>query len=135
MTTLDQTAPTETSAERPKAYILVVEDEELLASAIKSIFAANGHRVETASNGVEGFDKFQSNRFDIVFSDHSMPEMNGMELAELVKSISPHTPFVMVTAYANLMRKKNDRNTNIDSIVSKPFQPEELLDALKKHLC
>ena len=133
-TPLKQSQPTETSTERPQAYILVVDDEELLVEAMKEIFAKDGCRVETASNGVEGLNKFQRNRFDIIFSDHSMPEMNGMELAEQVKLMSPKTPFIMVTAYAHLLRKKQGEHKNIDLIVDKPFEPQALLDALQKYL-
>ena len=120
------------SAHRAVLNILVVEDEDVLRFCIKEILTQGGHTVETAANGVEGLEKFQIKRFDAVFSDYSMPKMNGAQLAEHIKVISSQTPFIMVTAYATLLGKNVAKTENVDRVLSKPFHPNELLDALNQ---
>ena len=121
---------TETSVTRATLNILVVDDEDTLRELISNLFTQGGHKVITAANGREGLDKFFTEKIDIVFSDRAMPIMNGDELASHIEIISPNTPFIMVTAYGNLMNGKTIKPEGVDRVVHKPFKTEELLEAL-----
>jgi CheY-like chemotaxis protein len=115
---------------RPTLNILVVDDEEMLRDLIGSVLAVGGHTVVTAANGRDALDKFLSGKFDLVFTDRAMPEMNGDEMARTIKNLSPQTPVIMVTAYGFAMNGQSLKPEGVDRVVHKPFRANELLEAV-----
>ena len=78
--------------------ILVVDDYPLAIDSLKRILERRGYDVRLAENGKIGFDLFTKNPCDVVITDYKMPMMNGLEMAEAIKKISPQTKIVMLTA-------------------------------------
>ena len=109
----------------PSKRILVVDDEPLIAQAIKMMLSYDGHQVETALSGEEGLSKFDPKLCDVVFTDFSMPGMKGDQLAAAIKARSPNTPVIMLTAFA-----PPQKPCSVDLILSKPFLLQSLRDAL-----
>ncbi len=129
-TSMEPVTPQQPIPERAPLNILVVDDEEMLRELIGSVLAVGGHTVITAANGREALDKFFSEKFDLIFTDRAMPEMNGDEMARTIKHVSPQTPIIMVTAYGFAMNGKAVKPEGVDRVVHKPFKANDLLEAV-----
>lgn len=109
--------------------ILVVDDEPFVCESIKLLLAHDGHEVETAQGAEEALAKYDPARFDLVFTDFSMPGMKGDQLAAAIKERKPAKPVVMLTAFPPVRVPPA-----IDLVVTKPFMLETLREALRKVL-
>ena len=107
-------------------HILVVDDESWSRVDLVHNLTADGHRVETASNGHEGLQKFRQGHFDLVVTDRAMPDMGGEELAVAVKAIAPRKAVVLVTGFG----ERRTEGSVIDAIVSKPVAVGDLRRAI-----
>ena len=87
-----------------KTKILTVDDEVDTLELMEELFESKGYITATASNGLEALNKIREDEPDIVISDIRMPEMDGMQLLELVSKRYPHIPVIMVTAQMRLAR-------------------------------
>ena len=88
-----------------------------------------GHEVDAEESGKSGWDKFRSSAYDLVITDQAMPEMTGDRLAELIKQ-ERGTPVIMVTGFGDLLRARDNPPNNIDLLLSKPIQIEQLTKAI-----
>jgi len=88
-----------------------------------------GHVIETASGGVEALEAFLQGTFDVVITDRDMPELNGTQLASLLKANSPGLPVIMVSARGSSTRG-GELPAGVDALIGKPFDPESLMSAL-----
>lgn len=88
--------------------ILIIEDEEALASLLKSELTILGYRVALARNGNEGLEQIQIIEPDLIICDRTMPHMTGSQLLERLRGIYPQyssVPFIFMTA----MTDQSDR--------------------------
>ena len=83
--------------ERARARILVVDDDEIIRSLVKETLEEEGHTVVTAGTSVEGLDCVKRWDFDLVFLDLKMPDMDGAELLNQLRSIKPRLPVTIIT--------------------------------------
>jgi CheY-like chemotaxis protein len=83
--------------------MLIVDDQRMVSDALRMILTFDGYEVQSAENGREALAIFEVGKFDLVFTDFEMPEMNGHELASIIKSRDPLQPIIMVTAYADMV--------------------------------
>ncbi len=118
----------------PALRILVVDDEPFVCDAVKMMLAFDGHQVQTAGNAKDALNLYEKDKFDVIITDFSMPEMNGDELAAEIKSRSPEQPIVMITAYAEILQASNNPLTGVDFVISKPFMMDNLREAIAKVL-
>lgn len=86
--------------ETPSGFILVVDDNELNRDVLSRHLMRQGHRIDTAENGVIALEKLKSNDFDLVMLDVMMPEMDGIETLEAIKSdpALSYIPVIMLSA-------------------------------------
>jgi two-component system, cell cycle sensor histidine kinase and response regulator CckA len=110
--------------------ILVVDDEPFVCDTVKLLLAFDGHSVETALSGRDALEKFTSDKFDLVITDYSMPEMKGDELGAKIKALVPNQPVVLITAYTEMLRGAETPLAGVDIVVSKPFLLEDLRKAI-----
>jgi len=85
-----------------KMTIMIVDDEKIVRESLFHWFTKLGHTVEKASSGFEALERLEKNPFDLLFVDIRMPEMNGIELLEKVKTEYPETIVVIITAYGSI---------------------------------
>ncbi|MBI1737233.1 MAG: response regulator [Candidatus Rokubacteria bacterium] len=110
--------------------ILVVEDEPTVRRVITEQLSADGHTVDSATNGAEGLEKVLAGWFDLVITDRAMPEMGGDQLAAAIHEIAPTKPVIMLTGFGELMAAKGDRPAGVTLVVSKPVTQEQLRHAV-----
>ena len=111
-----------------KLRILVVDDEPAVGDTVKMLLKHDGHEVEATNSGKEALGMFKSGRFDLVFTDFTMPGMNGHQLAAAIKAGAPDQPVIMITGHAGTLLPSPD----VDFVVSKPFGLEHLREAIAK---
>ena len=114
--------------------ILVIDDEAAVREVLAELLASQGHAVSQAASGAEGVSLFQTDRNDIVFTDFGMPGMNGWQVAGAIKALSPATPVVLVTGWADEIPRPGAQAGSVDQIISKPFRVEALTETLAKLL-
>jgi two-component system, cell cycle sensor histidine kinase and response regulator CckA len=102
--------------------ILIVDDEPMVRSLLVKLLGLRGHDVTEASSGAEALDQLASASFDIIFTDHGMPEMNGRQFAQLARARVPDVPIVLLTGDTEVGSPDHE----VDAIMAKPFKLEEL---------
>lgn len=114
-----------------KETILVVDDEEMVLTLAEMVLKSRGYRVLTANTGEGGLDVFAKTKslIDLMITDMVMPKMNGRELIEKVRVISPATRIVCATACTRSLQVENELD-----FLTKPFTAQELLRKVKEAL-
>ncbi len=122
----------------PEAKILVVDDVEMNLKVVKGLLKETKIQIDTAVSGKECLECVKAKQYDIVFLDHMMPEMDGIETLENMKRIADNpnrkTPVIMLTANAILGAKEEYMEVGFTDYLTKPIQETELLEMLLKYL-
>ncbi len=110
-------------------HILIVEDEESLASTIALNLQLENYKVIVARKGNDALSVFKNNSglINLVLLDVMLPEINGYELCQLFKSIDPLVPVIFLTAKNQISDKIEGLKLGADDYITKPFDLEELL--------
>jgi CheY-like chemotaxis protein len=98
--------------------ILLVDDNKLGLSARRSVLEELGHRIATASNGVDALEQFGSRRFDLVVTDYKMPRMDGLELIVGLREIAPDLPVILISGFVDSLGL-NEESTGADVVIQK----------------
>ncbi|MCR5292682.1 MAG: response regulator [Eubacterium sp.] len=118
--------------------VLVVDDEPMNLVVAKSIFKKYGMKVFTAPSGYKSVDMCKEQAFDLIFMDHMMSGMDGVEAMKKIRSdvkgVNRETPCIALTANAMSSAKQMFMAEGFDGFVSKPIEIEELERTLKKIL-
>jgi putative two-component system response regulator len=116
--------------------ILVAEDDELLRDVIYNILVLEGYEVLSTVNGRQALDLFVSVKPDLIVSDIMMPEMDGFELLEEVRSLPQGVtmPFLFLSARTERTDVKKARALGVDDYLFKPFDAWELIEAVQTRL-
>jgi CheY-like chemotaxis protein len=112
--------------------ILLADDQQPVRAAIRVLLQMDQHRVTEATNGSEALTLYLKERYDLVITDYSMPEMAGAELAVSIKRLKPSQPIIMITAYAALYPASEENP--VDAILPKPFSFAELRQTIAQLL-
>ena len=111
-------------------HVLVVDDEPVARDVIARYLITDGHRVVTAVNGQDAIERFGSERFDLLITDHAMPGMNGLQLAATVREMRAGQPIIMVTGFGDGRGDRGESHDCIDLVMHKPVPRRELRRAL-----
>ena len=120
------------SSGQKKVNILIVEDEEDVRNILKDILTQEGHRVETASNGKRGIEKFNKKNFDMVLTDLGMPGMSGWQVAEKIKAINGKVPIALITGWSIELKESEIKERGIDFIIKKPYKLAQLVNLVQE---
>jgi two-component system cell cycle response regulator len=112
--------------------ILYVEDELVARRMVTGILQRRFSIVYQAKDGKEGLESFRQHGPDIVVTDSRMPEMDGIEMAKAIKVISPETPIIFTSAYADIEFMEKLEQIGIAGSIVKPIVVKELLNMLEK---
>ena len=113
--------------------ILIVDDEPQITRMLRTSLQSSGYSVLTATNGLEGLEKFQAEPPDLIITDLSMPEMNGLELTQAVRKIAT-TPIIVLSVRDTDAMKVTALDEGADDYLTKPFSMPELLARVRVHL-
>lgn len=106
--------------------VLIVEDEENIASFINMELSHEGYKTEMCNDGKEGLEKALEKDYDMIILDLMLPTLNGLEVCRRLRK-SKNTPIIMLTARDNVMDKVSGLQMGADDYIVKPFAIEELL--------
>jgi len=107
--------------------ILVVEDEEKVASFIRKGLTEERYAVDAANDGEEGLLFAQMNPYDLIILDLMLPKMDGFKVLEALRADSIATPVLVLTARDNINDKVRGLDLGADDYLTKPFAFAELL--------
>jgi two-component system, OmpR family, alkaline phosphatase synthesis response regulator PhoP len=110
-----------------RTNILLVEDEEALRLALTDRLRGEGYLVETASDGVDGFDKARGLDFDLIILDVMLPDTSGFEVCRNIRQARINTPIMLLSARCETIDKVVGFKLGADDYVTKPFEAAELL--------
>ncbi|KAB2835868.1 MAG: sigma-54-dependent Fis family transcriptional regulator [Candidatus Brocadia sp.] len=106
--------------------VLVVDDDLLGREYLSEILIRNGYEVVSASDGQQALARVSKEGYDLVFLDMKMPEMGGMEVLEKVKTLSPETVVVLMTAYGTIETAVEAMKKGAYDYIIKPFSPDQV---------
>ena len=107
--------------------ILLIEDEQRLASFIRKGLVGEGYEVELAYDGRMGLSLFTQSAFDVVILDVNLPQINGFELCKQIREKDEHIAVLMLTALDGIADKAEGFAAGADDYLAKPFEFAELL--------
>ena len=111
--------------QRQGSRILVVDDERSVTDALKLILGERGHEVESASSVGEAAELLKGRPFDLVFTDLRLPDGSGIDLLTRVKSDSPATEVILMTAHGSLDVTVEAIKRGAFYYLEKPFTPDQ----------
>jgi len=119
-----------------KKKVLIVDYEVDLVETLKFKLEASGFDTLTAYDGLEALSKAKNDHPDLILLDIMLPKLNGYQICRELKSDDKykHIPIVMLTAKAQESDKFWGLETGADEYVTKPFDSNQLIDIIKKHL-
>lgn len=118
--------------------ILVVDDEFEVASALVENLESLGdnYNIEMVESADEALIKIRTERYDLLVTDYKMPDMNGLDLARVVRIVSPDTQVVLMTAYGTADIRNTVKDLDLGGYIDKPFtmaQIKEVVARAVKH--
>ncbi len=116
--------------------VLVVDDDPVIVRLLEVNFEMEGFVVRTAADGQEGCESARSDAPDIIVSDVMMPRMNGLALVADLKG-DPATagiPIILLSAKAQVSDIQAGMDAGADDYITKPFEPHDLVERVRKLL-
>lgn len=107
-----------------KGHVLIVEDEPLLADIYREFLEGLGYVVTVSGNGFDALTKLKESpsQFDLVITDHSMPNMTGKQLTPKLLDIRADIPIILITGYSALMSEEEAQALGIRKYLLKPLK-------------
>jgi two-component system NtrC family response regulator len=107
--------------------ILVVDDEPTQLELVRGFLRKQGFEVADASSGHAAVARFKQEPFDLVLTDQRMPDLSGLDVLETVRSVSPDTAVVIMTAYGTIETAVSAVKAGAADYLAKPLNLDELL--------
>lgn len=140
--TPEDSAATPTPAGQPdggavQKHILVIDDDDMVCSFVRTALEMSGYAVSVASNGYEAMVIFRKTKLDGIITDLLMPERDGIETILEIRRHEPEIPIVAISGGFNSMSSvylKTAEHLGADAVLSKPFSVEQLITALESSM-
>jgi two-component system chemotaxis response regulator CheY len=114
--------------------ILTVDDSPSMRKMVSFTLTGAGYQVVEAVDGVDAFEKAQSQSFDLVLTDQNMPRMDGLGLTRMLRDHPKFKtiPILMLTTESSDLMKQAGRAAGATGWLVKPFDPSRLIEVIKK---
>ncbi|MCX7956338.1 MAG: response regulator [Endomicrobia bacterium] len=107
--------------------ILIVDDDDSLRETFRILLSKVGYDINVAKNGSEAIEKVKSDRYDLVFLDIKMPDINGVDVFKEIKKISSETIVFFISAYPKEEIIEEDVTKEVFGFIQKPFDIDKIL--------
>ena len=115
-------------------HILIVEDEEGILQFLKQGLEEENYQVSTANNGLDGYNLFHKEKFDLVLLDWMLPKMTGLEVCQKIRETNIKTPIIFLTAKDTVQETVEGLKNGANDYIKKPFSFDELVERIKVQL-
>ena len=122
----------ELSSKTKDITVLYVEDEESVREQTLMIFDMLFDHIDTAFDGEDGWKKYQNFQYDIVFTDISMPRMDGLELTRHIKEKNPLQKVIIISAYNTADYLFDAIELGVDGFILKPIKMDKMVVSIQK---
>ena len=112
--------------------ILIIDDEDVICKACKMILDEEEFLCDNSLSGAKGLDMALNNLYDVLLLDMKLKDMNGMKILKKVKKDRPELYVIVITGYSTLANTVKAMKLGADDYLSKPFNEEELITAVKQ---
>jgi len=119
---------------RPRLRILVADDETSIRGLMSLVLARSGYEVDAAEDGAIAWAALQAEPYDLLITDHNMPNVTGVELVKNLRSARMALPVVMVTGTMPSHELAQNPSLQIAATLEKPFAIADLLDTVENVL-
>lgn len=121
-------------AKKELTKILLVEDNKTNVLVLTHFLKKWEISYEVAWDGLEALDQFRKQSFELILMDMQMPKMDGFEATEEIRKKNTTIPIIALTASATTHEKERAKTAGVNDYITKPFDPKQLLQIIKKHL-
>jgi len=119
----------------PYGSILIVDDVESNLLVAKGLMAPYGLSIDLAMSGFEAIDKIKAGKdYDIIFMDHMMPDMDGIEAVKIIREMGYEKPIVALTANAIVGQAEEFLTNGFDDFIAKPIDTRQLNSVLNEYI-
>src|SRR5882672_10206495 len=115
-------------------HILVADDERSIRLTLETGLTVNGFRVTCARTGREAIAAARASRFDAVVSDILMPDGDGLDVVRELRTVSPDTPIILITAQGSVEMAVRAVSEGASDFIAKPFEIASLAALVRRHL-
>jgi len=118
---------------RGKEHILVVDDEKMITDIIQSVLENLGYTVTARTSSIEALEAFRNNpdRYDLVITDMTMPNMTGKDLAKELLTIQPNIPIILCTGFSEQIDETRAKEIGIKAFVMKPVVMHDIANIIR----
>jgi two-component system chemotaxis response regulator CheY len=116
--------------------ILFVDDSLTVRKICEKMAITHGYKVQIATNGLHGYRLARNYKYDLIFSDINMPQMDGLDMVEFIRGLKEHrfTPIVMLTTERDKDMMDRAKSMGVKAWLVKPFKKEKLFGLVEKIL-
>lgn len=108
-------------------HVLLVDDETAITGNLAPFLERAGYSVSIAGDGLEGLDKINTEKFDLIILDVMMPKMDGRQLLRTLRRQDNWTPVILLTQVGESTERAMALQEGADDYLNKPFDPYELV--------
>ena len=114
--------------------VLTVDDSRTMRDMLKMALSAAGYSVIQAEDGVHGLEVLSGSNPDVIITDINMPRMDGFGFISVVRGEGRHraTPILVLTTESSAEKKNRARQAGATGWIVKPFDPDKLVDAVRR---
>jgi two-component system chemotaxis response regulator CheY len=114
--------------------ILAIDDSASIRQMVAFTLKSSGYEVVEAADGMDGLDKAKARSFNLVLTDQNMPRMDGLTLIKSLRAMPQYkaVPILMLTTESSDAMKQQGRAAGATGWLVKPFDPQKLIEVVKK---
>ncbi len=112
--------------------VLVIDDEEIICRACHLVLCEKGHKVDLCTTGESGLVAAEKGQYDLILLDMKLPDLDGMEILEIVGEKMPAPRVIVMTGYSTMANAIQAMKMGAVDYLAKPFTDDELIDAIEQ---
>lgn len=118
-----------------KVRLLVIEDDQNVADALRLIMEDEGYEVSVANSGGDGCEQCLRGTFDLTITDVNLPDMSGLDVLSRLHAFAPCHPVIVITAQSTPEVVTAAKERGAMEVLSKPFLPSDIISLVRRVAC